>query len=105
MKTLIKHSIIGLTLVTATGILIHDTKLDHAATTALALPALLLTLDLEKTFKSGVDHTHVERVSFAQTVKGMPRAQPRDDHKRFLIPQKVAKGNHPFDGNYLPLES
>lgn len=106
MKTLIiQRSAIALTLLTASGILIHDTKVDHAAVAALALPAVLVTLDLEKSFKFGADHTHVERVSFAQSVSGMPRTKPREDHKKYHLTQKVTKGAHPFDGYYLAVES
>lgn len=107
MKTLIQQMAVTLTLLTSMGIFVHDTKIDHATTTALALPAALATLDFEKSFKfGGSEHTHVERVSFGHAVsalsRGMPRIQPREDHKRFFLNQKVAKGTHPFDSYNMP---
>lgn len=105
ITTIIQRAAITLTLITVTGILIHDTKLDYATKTALALPAMLITLDLEKVIRHGADHTHVERVSFAQAMRGMPKVKPKDEYNRFLLPQKVNKGVQAFDGYYLPQES
>lgn len=103
----IQRSAICLALLTVTGILVHDTKLDKAAVTALAIPAVLASFDIDKVGRlGGTDHTHVERVSFSQAVNivgnGTPRITPRDDHKKFHMTKKVAKGTQTFDGYYLP---
>lgn len=102
MASLLKRIIIFTTLVTAIGIFIHDTKLDYATKTALTLPAVLLTLDLDKAFRHGADHTHVERVSLSQAMHTVPKIKPKDEYKSYLLTQKVNKGIHPFDGYYLP---
>lgn len=102
MQSIIQRAFIIITLITATGILIHDTKVDYATKTALALPAILITLDLDKAFRHGSDHTHVERVSLSQAMRTMPKVKPHDGYSRFLLTQKVNKGTQPFDGYYLP---
>lgn len=102
VSTVIQRTIIITSLVIATGIFIHDTKIDYATKTALALPAMLITFDLDKALRHGADHTHVERVSFSHALRSVPKVKPQDEYKRFLLPQKVNKGTQPFDGYYLP---
>lgn len=105
LPSLIQHSVIGIALVTAAGVLIHDTKIDQFTVTALTLPAMLATFEAGKTAHlSTSDHTHVERVTFAEKVPlGTPRVvPPRSDRRTHVLPQKVSKGNHNFDGYYLP---
>ena len=102
VSTVIQRTIVITSLIITVGIFVHDTKLDYATKTALALPAMLITFDLDKVLRHGADHTHVERVSFAHAVRGMPKVKPQDEYKRFLLTQKVNKGTHSFDGYYLP---
>ena len=102
MSSIIQRVVILLTLLTLTGIVVHDTKLDYATKTALALPAMLITFDLDKAFRHGADHTHVERVSLSHALRSVPKVKPNDEYKRFLLTQKVNKGTQPFDGYYLP---
>lgn len=102
----INRSAFALALLTTVGVLVHDTKIDYATATALAIPAVLMSLDSSKALNlGGTDHTHVERVSFSRAVNilnsGNNRTAPRSD-KKFLPAKKVAKGAQGFDGYFLP---
>lgn len=102
-------AIFTLSLVTVAGVLVHDTRIDKATTTALTLPIALVAVDAASklTALSGDPHTHSERGSLSQAMRGIgggtPRIQPRDDDKKYHLQKKVAKGFHSFDGYYLPL--
>lgn len=108
IQPIIQRSAIALALLTSTGVLVHDTKIDQATKTAMSPPvAFSSNVDVDRAFKfSNADHTHVERVSFSQGMNiaagGTPRMGPRDDHKKFNMPQRVSKGFQGFDGYYLP---
>lgn len=97
-----------ISLVTASGIFLHDTRIDKAATTAFTNPAIILT-DANSTDKlmNWDAHAHEERSSFSQMIREVenttPRIQPRDDHKKHLLPNRVARGHHPFDNYNIPL--
>ena len=100
---------IALSLSTATGIFVHDTKIDKAVT-ALSLPPIVATTAAVATahaMLSGTPHTHSERMSFAQAVHDLksqnPRIQPRSNDKKHLLQKRVAKGHHPFDNYNLPI--
>jgi hypothetical protein len=70
------------TVVTAFGVLVHDTQLDRATTVALALPTALATIAaVDSAINKGGDHVHVEKVSASQFA-GLPRLQPREDDRR-----------------------
>jgi hypothetical protein len=83
-----------LTLTTTFGVLVHDTQIDRATTTALALPAAFATFGAaDAALKFGDAHTHVERVNAAKTLQelrsGQPRMQARnDDEKKFVFNKK-----------------
>lgn len=85
-----------LTLTTSFGVLVHDTQIDRATTTALALPAAFATIGAaDAAIKFGDAHTHVERVNLAKTLQelrsGQPRIQARnDDEKKFVYNKKFA---------------
>lgn len=91
--------------ITATfGVLIHDTQIDRATTTALALPSALATFAaVDSLMKSTDQHTHVERVSMpghlANLKMSVPRIQPRDDDRRYIQSKKVAFGS--MDSGYI----
>ena len=105
----IQNTAISLALAVVVGVLVHDTKLDKMTTLALTVPVAMMGYEMAShTPKlSSEGHTHVERVSLANAVRdlhaGTPRIQPREDSKKFHLPQKVTKGVHAFDGYYLPL--
>jgi hypothetical protein len=98
-----------ISLATASGILVHDTKIDKAASVALSTPAIMASYDAPGkaiSFNSDV-HTHIERVSFSQTINTLnahtPSVQPRTDDKKHLMQKHVPRGHHAFDNYNLPL--
>ena len=84
-------------LATGFGVLIHDTQIDKATATAIALPALLATYGASDiSFKLNDPHTHTERVSVAGS---HPRVQPRSgDDKKYISLKKF--GTTSFGGDY-----
>lgn len=103
INSTIQRTAIILALLTSLGILVHDTKFDKALSVFIALPAALALTGVPKLASEG--HNHVERVSSdsIRHLSGMPRIQPRNDHKSIAMPKKVSKGVHAFDGYYQPL--
>ncbi len=94
------------TLGTLSGVVLHDTRLDKAAT-ILATPVSPTTYEIgNKPLVGGDAHTHVERGSFSQAMKtyqtSTPGMQPRDERKHMLA-KHVPKGHHAFDNYNLPL--
>lgn len=100
--------IVAMSLSTATGVLLHDTRIDKMAATALSLPSLVTYADVDKVaFKADL-HPHVERTSFSQVVHDVhnqsPSTQPRETTDRKYLMQKYApKGHHAFDNYSLPI--
>ena len=106
----IRSLLIFLSLSTAAGVLIHDTRLDKATVTAMALPVALAGLDSsygKLGDLSGTPHTHTERASLSQLVHDlrgqMPRIMPRENNKKHVLPRYVARGHHAFDNYNLPI--
>ena len=92
-----------LSLLTASGVLVHDTNVDKALTTASA--AIVIN---HREIKPGSDpHTHPETMSLSQAVRdlktGNNRVQPRNDNKKHLLQKHTARGHHPFDNYNLPI--
>lgn len=98
---------IAISLSTATGVFMHDTKLDKAMTTLSLPPAIADTSASASKVLGGTPHTHTERVSFSQAVHDLktqnPRVQPRSDDKKHLLQKRVMKGHHAFDNYNLPI--
>jgi len=93
-------------LVTASSVLLHDTRIDRAAAAvnALPLPATYEESSASKLLSPSDPHTHVERSSALRNLAtGMPRIQPRNDEKKHLLQRRVAKGHHAFDNYNLPI--
>lgn len=107
---IINSAVVSLSLATSVGVFIHDTKVDQAATTLFAVPVIAAGFEsVQRPMKiAGDPHTHSERGSLAQAMRGIgggtPRIQPRDDNKLYQLQKKVAKGVHAFDGYYLPID-
>ena len=105
LTSTIQRTAIILAILTTLGILVHDTKFDKALSVFIAVPAALALVGVPKLASDG--HNHIERVSLSNAVRdlhnGTPRIQPRDDHKKYALSNKVAKGVHAFDGYYQPL--
>ncbi len=102
---------IFLSLTTATGLLIHDMRIDKAFSTALSAPSSLSAHDAGSVklvnFSSDL-HTHTERGSLGQVVNALktpnPTTTPRalDDRKEFMAKHKT-RGHHAFDNYSLPI--
>jgi hypothetical protein len=105
LSNLLNPLAIIISLSTASGILVHDTHIDQAVSSSLAMPAILANVDPAN--KLGAEgHTHVERTSVSQVITTMhsrtPGMQPRQD-KRHLMQKHVARGHHAFDNYSLPI--
>lgn len=77
--TVLQRIFIGLGVIAALGILIHDTKFDKALALALPVASVTFGLGSQALDLGGTSHTHVERASLSHVFTGMPRVQPRDD--------------------------
>ena len=106
---IINPIIIAMSLSTAAGVFLHDTRIDKMTATALSLPSLVTYADIDRVSSLKSDlHTHIERGSLAQAVHDLkaqhPRIQPRETHDRRHMMQKIApKGHHAFDNYSLPI--
>lgn len=106
---LINPLAILVSLSTATGVFVHDTKIDKA-TTVMTAPAVMAAYEAS-TKQAGLSpdlHTHAERGSLTQAVHDLktqnPRIQPRNNEdKKHLLQKRVAKGHHAFDNYNLPI--
>lgn len=107
--SLINPLAILLSLSTATGVLVHDTKIDRVAMAAVALPAVVVSYDgLNKVINFGDMHTHVERSSLGQVMNDFraqdPLMKPRSsDDKKHLIQRHTGRGYYVFDSYNLPI--
>lgn len=103
----VQNTAITLALITACGILVHDTRVDKAVSLVIAVPAALASVSGVIPRLAGDGHNHIERVSLANAVRdlhnGTPRIQPREDYKKYHLAKHVVKGAQPFDGYYQPL--
>jgi len=93
MSQLIKTLSIILVFVTATGVFLHDMKIDTASKYALALPAMIGSGALLGASVAKMDHIHVERASSPRQANvyhsSPPRVfPPRDDDRRHLHNKK-----------------
>lgn len=94
---------------TATGVFVHDTRIDKAAMTAVSAPAVMAAYEAntKQTNLSPDLHPHSERGSLSQAVHDLktqnPRIQPRAEEKKHLMQKRVAKGHHAFDNYNLPI--
>jgi len=97
ISPLFQRIAISFAAITALGILVHDTKFDEAV--ALALPVTAITLGLGvHAFDGDSAHTHVERASVAHQYSGIPRIQPRDDHRKYYLSKRLGGTVDEFGG-------
>jgi hypothetical protein len=101
---------IFLSLSTATGIFLHDTRVDKATLSVLSTPSSGTSYQANtKLVNYATDsHTHVERHSFSQSLHELrgdtPRIPPRAGHEKKYVTQKnLGLGHNPFDSYALPL--
>ena len=102
---------IGLSVSTALGIFVHDTKIDKFTITALALPAVVAGYDASTKLAAHLStdfHTHSERTSLSQAIHDLrhtnPRVQPRhNDDKKHLLQRHATRGTFSYDNSSSPL--
>lgn len=91
----LQRTFISLAVVTALGVLVHDSKLDQAATVALAIPfGMTLAMGHTTELKSE-GHTHVERASFERTTKQVNSIPPRINERKYLLAKHTRGFNAP----------
>ncbi|USN96540.1 MAG: hypothetical protein H6797_05765 [Candidatus Nomurabacteria bacterium] len=98
ITSLLQRIIISLAIVTAFGILVHDTKFDEAVALAVPVGTITIGIGLHALDSGDSAHTHVERASITQPFSGNPRIQARDDHRRYII-SKHSSRNSFFGSN------
>lgn len=108
LSSLLTPISIFLSLSTATGVLLHDTKLDKAASLAPAVTANFDPAEQRSVKLVGDAHTHVDRSSLSQAVRDIraqnPRIQPRStEDKKHMLQKNVPRGFHTFDTYNIPL--
>lgn len=100
VKTIsLQSTLIALSLVTAFGVFMHDSKLDQATTVALALPlgmslAMAQTPDAKPKLKSE-NHTHVERAMLDRTTHKSNAVPPRTGDRKYLLTKHARGFNAP----------
>jgi hypothetical protein len=77
---------------TAFGVVMHDTKVDHATSVAVVAP---VDASLASAVSKTDDHTHVERASVSGQEasthnENVPKTQARNDHNRYIQGKKGA---------------
>lgn len=91
----LQHILISLAIVTSFGVLVHDSKLDQAATVALAIPfGMTLALGHMTELKTE-GHTHVERALFERTVRQASGVPPRTDNRKYMLVKHARGFNAP----------
>lgn len=93
---------------TAMGILLHDTRIDKAATIATLPVTVSAEVGAKMVHAAPNDlHTHVERASVSHAVSllhASPSLMPRaHEDKKHLMQRFVGKGHHAFDNYNLPI--
>jgi hypothetical protein len=101
---------IFLSLSTATGVLIHDTRIDKATLTVLSSPVIGVTSEANiKLVNHATDsHTHVERHTLSSALHMLrsdnPKASPRTDEEKHHAAQKhLGFGNNPYENSFVPI--
>ena len=91
----LQRIVISLAIVTALGVLVHDSKLDQAATFALALPFGMTRSIGHTTELKSEGHTHVERASFERTTRQANVIPPRINDRKYLLAKHARGFNAP----------
>lgn len=98
LQTSINSLLVTFTLATSFGVLVHDTKIDRAATLAITVPgALAAVAAIDGSTKFSEAHVHVERTSGPKRISdmrsNMPRLNPRDDEHPYFQSKKMSFGD------------
>jgi hypothetical protein len=95
---------IFLSLSTASGVFIHDMRIDKVAIAAVTAPVVAAGGMQAVNFTNDL-HTHAERGSLQQVGESSqnPLIQPRTNNRRYLSQKNLGFGHEPFDSYRLPL--
>jgi hypothetical protein len=91
---------------TAFGVVMHDTKVDHATSIAVVNPTYFADSVLSDAVGKSDEHIHVERASVssqsssATHQENVPKTQPRNDHNKYT--QVKRNANSGGDNNLWP---
>lgn len=93
MSSIINPAPVLLAATTLFGVLVHEMHIDRATTVAIALPAIMATVGVDKMISSNY-HTHVERASVPRTItsfrSSLPNVQPpREDDRKYVQNKKL----------------
>lgn len=101
---------IFLSLTTATGVVVHDTRVDKVTLSVLSTPSTGSSYQANtKLVNYATDsHTHVERHTLSTALHELradtPKVSPRsNEEKRYSTQKHMGFGNNPFENSYLPL--
>lgn len=98
LQTTFNSLIVSFTLATSFGVLVHDTKLDRAATLALTVPSMVALAAIDGSTKFSDAHVHVERASAPKNASELrsntPRLNPRDDEHPMAQMKKLTFGDN-----------
>ena len=97
MLKFIKPLPVIITLMTTTGILMHDMHIDKATTVAMSVPSVYESAGNTAAYEKVISqnyHTHVERASIPKVNtsfrSSLPNIQPpRDDDRRYIQNKKL----------------
>ena len=92
-SSLLHQLLISLVVMTSTGTLVQDTKLNKALEVTAPLSNLSVNISshLDGLNEAASAHTHVEQPSISQQFAGVPKVQARDDHRRYIVAKYIAK--------------
>ena len=100
LKTIsLQSTLIALSLVTALGVFMHDSKLDQATTVAFAVPfglslAMGQAADAKPKLKTE-NHTHVERAMLDRTTHKSNIVPPRTGDRKYMLAKHARGFNAP----------
>jgi hypothetical protein len=107
---LLQPAIAFISLSTAVGVLVHDTRIDKVTMTAVSAPFSLHQHEVVKAmdFSGDLHAPHSSRHTVSQVMSDLntsnPSIHPRSaDDKKYMMQKYVARGHHAFDNYNLPL--
>jgi hypothetical protein len=97
-KNFLQHLFVSLAVLTSMGTLVHDTRVSraYAAVTPIETMGTNVASNLES-LNEAAGHNHIERPMLDQAASATPRAQARDDHRKYLLARTQGK-NTDFTG-------
>jgi hypothetical protein len=95
---------IFLSLCTASGVFIHDMRIDQVAVAVTAAPVVAAGSMQLVNFANDL-HTHAERGSLQQVGESShsPLIKPRTNNRKYVSQKNMGLGHEPFDSYRMPL--